>query len=118
MDRFLEVTSEKGSRLETAFEMPAGVCEFNQRPEKEVQSSTMVWVLSEVSQGKFGQREHEEAVEETLTTAKKSRSSFRIKFDDGWQGGMLAWNLVTRIFHVRTKKPLKQKQQQQKLSQT
>jgi hypothetical protein len=34
MDRFLEVTSEKGSRLEAAFEMPAGVCEFNLRPER------------------------------------------------------------------------------------
>jgi hypothetical protein len=29
------------------------------------------------------------------TDAKTSGSSFRMKFDDEWQGNMLAWNLVT-----------------------
>lgn len=34
MDKFLEVTSEKESRLEAALEMPDEVLSFNQSPEK------------------------------------------------------------------------------------
>lgn len=48
MDRFLEVTSEKESRLEVAFEMPDEVCEFNQRPEKGSVINDILWSMSYV----------------------------------------------------------------------